>query len=593
MLKQALEIFKEQYDRDGEALILDAYIPPNGTYLVVERVPSGFTRREPVEIEMDKKNRTIERTSTELPFLCMADYHSSLVSMNKAIKSKVIHSNNYYAFFVKKASLRPEPGQAAAKLTEAVVRDYYETLRNPMQKYGKPESARICRKVEEQLGPPDSGRIDEIEDWILAHLEELSEKYAGKDYLKIFFRYGSEQDQWERDYRSEGERYLLPNIYNSNDSNISIKGRIYGLPDNNMGLNAKKPYLENKTRKTAAPYLISDEDVLLQKKFFDYLTNCAAAGKSNIYIDQEHGIRALAYDEALPAVDESFSGIYLRIKKGMEVEIHDADILPAYDQRLNPPLRFENLLGIETEELKREYGEVRTLWDLQALINEVLFEKTLISNYFTEPKDISIRNRTLYRNLLLARNGLFGWFGKGRRDRIQGMLDRVSLSLVQDAIQSDYRFVAINRFNLRMAIKQYFEGGKGMADQIYPIYQALRAKIAQKEYSQIDEDREYFYAVGQITSFFLSRNKGKKKPLSMGNPIINAKRDEVIKRRLRALFFKYNYDVEQNAMRCKNLYAMVLKYVPEGSVDSDMIIAGYLDRNMIYEKSEKGDKEEA
>ncbi len=189
--------------------------------------------------------------------------------------------------------------------------------------YNNSKSGRmIYQKVEGKLGPPDLQKIDEIEDWILTHIEELRKQYLGKDYLKIFFRYGSEEAEWNDAYRREGERYLIPNIYNSNDSNVSIQGRIYGLPNNNMGLNAKKPYLDNKTRKTAAPYLISSEEVLLQKKFFDFLMNQAAAGKVNVYIDHNHGIRALGYNEMLdPMDDEDFSGIYLRIKKGKEVEI--------------------------------------------------------------------------------------------------------------------------------------------------------------------------------------------------------------------------------------------------------------------------------
>ncbi|MCS4483504.1 hypothetical protein JQ038_17155 [Clostridium botulinum] len=54
-----------------------------------------------------------------------------------------------------------------------------------------------------------------------------------------------------------------------------------------MGLNSKKPYLENKSRKTKVPYLTSLEEVLLQKKFFDYLLNQVSIGKTNIYIDNE------------------------------------------------------------------------------------------------------------------------------------------------------------------------------------------------------------------------------------------------------------------------------------------------------------------
>ena len=54
-----------------------------------------------------------------------------------------------------------------------------------------------------------------------------------KDYLKIFFEAPMEQ------YQRENDRYLVPNIYNSNDYNLEVEGEVYGLPNNNLGMNAK------------------------------------------------------------------------------------------------------------------------------------------------------------------------------------------------------------------------------------------------------------------------------------------------------------------------------------------------------------------
>ena len=80
-------------------------------------------------------------------------------------------------------------------------------------------------------------------------------------------------------------RYLLPNIYNNNDYNVQIKDTVLGLPDNNLGMNAKKPYLAAKTKKIPVSYLLDGNDVMLQKMFFDYLMNLASAGKRDVYVD--------------------------------------------------------------------------------------------------------------------------------------------------------------------------------------------------------------------------------------------------------------------------------------------------------------------
>ena len=37
----------------------------------------------------------------------------------------------------------------------------------------------------------------------------------------------------------------------------------------------------------------------------------------------------------------------------------------------------------------------------------------------------------------------------------------------------------------------------------------------------------------------------------------------------------------------KNIYAMIVSYVPEGRVNQDMILAGYLRNNLIYESKKK------
>ena len=85
--------------------------------------------------------------------------------------------------------------------------------------------------------------------WIEDNVNEnLLENDNKKDYLKIFFV----EDDLEKSlelFRNEHKRYLIPNIFNSNDYNRKIGETIYGLSNNNMGLNSKKAFLENKIKK--------------------------------------------------------------------------------------------------------------------------------------------------------------------------------------------------------------------------------------------------------------------------------------------------------------------------------------------------------
>ncbi|MEA4827751.1 MAG: type I-B CRISPR-associated protein Cas8b/Csh1, partial [Clostridium sp.] len=100
-----------------------------------------------------------------------------------------------------------------------------------------------------------------------------------------------------------------------------------------------------------------------------------------------------------------------------------------------------------------------------------------------------------------------------------------------------------------------------------------------------ENDREYYFAVGQLASYFISLSKSKKKVHSLANPIINAKTDKRIKEQLERMFNKYNYDIDDRIKKFKNLYAMTVSYEPDGKIEKDLIIAGYLHSNLIYEKS--------
>ena len=81
-------------------------------------------------IKKPKETRSLICTDdTLLSDICFYDYHSKLISMNKPIDSKkVIHSNNYLAFAVKKESI------VTGKLTEVIIDNYYDTLKNPLEK---------------------------------------------------------------------------------------------------------------------------------------------------------------------------------------------------------------------------------------------------------------------------------------------------------------------------------------------------------------------------------------------------------------------------------------------------------------------------
>ena len=327
----------------------------------------------------------------------------------------------------------------------------------------------------------------------------------------------------------------------------------------------------------------------MQKEFFYYLINEASIGRVNVFVDTEKKTMDIKENSELP--EDNFSGLFLRIKKGKEVEIHDFDTITAYKSNLKKNLNVKNILNLDLEKNSyQKYPILKNKRDVQSILDEVFFSKYLINNYFADSGDMSIKDSVLKNNILISRYAIFNWIykgiEKGSGNGIAAVLDKVSLNIIKNSINNGFISKAAYQFNLRWSLKEYFEGGDNMADIIQDIKSALRGKINNKDTDKIDNDKEYYFAIGQLVSYLLSKSKGKKKPHSLANQFVNSKNNEDIKEKLRKLYVKYSYDPDINGKRFNNLYAMIVGYVSEGKVDNDLMIAGYLNSNLIYEKNE-------
>lgn len=572
MLQDCLEVFEKQLEKD-DSIVLKSYMPVDGTYVILKPEEDDFVVKDIVDIKYNKKQDELEgRNNIHFNNLCFYDYNSKLIDMNKPIDpKKIIHSNNYLSFYIKKDNL------TSGKLTKDIIENYYNILKNPYLKYSAKKAKAIYKDVEDEIGKVNIDEVDKIQNWIMNNIFNLPFEVTGKDYLKIFFLYPNE------DYEREGKRYLIPNIYNSNDLNIVNNNKIYGMPNDNIGLNSKKPYLENKTRKVSIPYLLDTDEVLKQRKLFDYLMNYVAQGYVNIYIDED---KISAYKNGdIPRNFES--GRYLRIQKGKEVEIHNYDVITNFQHNLKNPFKFKNYLKLNPEKVSLEdYKVYKNKSEMQTLINEVIFSKYLVSNYFTEPKDIRINNGILKNSLLISRNAVFDWLYKGANNGIYNVLENALTSVIKGNILEGNLKKASHQLNLKCSIKEY-KGDNGMANMLASVSESLRSKIRAKNTSGIENDEEYYFAMGQLVAYLISKNRGSKKPQSLVNPFLTAKSDEVIKAKISNLYKKYNHDIEFSGRRFNNLYSMVKGYKPDGKYNVDMFEAGFLHSNLIYEKDEE------
>ncbi|MGO0904763.1 CRISPR-associated protein Cse4 [Clostridioides difficile] len=577
MLKDCLEIFEKEYRAIGNSLITDNYVLSEGSYVLVK----DFSIIEKLEISKGNRDNTEELYSK----FSKLDYLSKLVDMNKPIDDKkIIHSNNYLSFFIKKENLRPDKNNSI-KLTEDIINNYYDVLLNPGLKYDK-KKKEIYDSMEKKYGRTDENNLNKVKVWIKNNIFTLVEDVKkDKNYLKIFF------DEEIDIYNIESQKYVIPNIYNKNDFNVTINGKTHGLPNNNMQLNAKKPFLELKTRKkNSTPYLIDEDEVLLQKAFFDYLMNKASNGEELVYISSEKGIHRKT------DIPNGFSGYILRIKKGKELEIHDFDTVVNLNTKIKK-INVKFVIPIEYDKYglnpSLEVGYINNLKKLEKTIDTIYFNKFMCNSYFREVKEINLNDLILRDIFVRNRDGLYTWFYKGRDNIVRQTFSKYSMDIIKNSIKNNNYVRAKEQYNLRIAIINYFYGGYKMADKIKCISESLFEKINSKQTQCIQSDEEYYFAIGQLASYLISKNKSSKnKNHSLINPILNARNKEKLMLEIRKLFKKYNYAIDYGSKRFDNLYSMIVGYeVEDKKINGDLLIGGYLYSNLIYTKGEEKDDE--
>lgn len=585
MLQECIEVFEGKLKKYTDQWLLDNYVPKDGTYVLIN-MQKDFLMEKNLNIKTDKKTGEVQGDSdSDYKYIAYLDYYSKLIEMNKPVDStKIIHSNNIYAFFVKKESLQ-------GKLTDKSIDGYYSVLQNPYQKYTKNNDKILYRQVEEQLGEIDTAQLETIHRWIKDNLTDFLANSeidtSRKDYLKLFF-IGNDREESKELIRREGQRYLLPNIFNKNDYNKNCENGIKGLPGNNMGMNSKKPYLENKTRKTKVPYMLDINKAMLQAQFFDYLAGQASKGNNNIYVDLERDTIEAFRNNHSPSHIET--GIYLRIQQGKELEIHNVDRITGYRNNLKRDFYMKNVMEVQEEYIANNglsYGKNTKLSEVETLVDDIFFGKRLKYNYFTKPEDMSFNDSVLKNTLLMYREQFWAWFYKGDMLRIEETVNEIAIKLIMESLQNDNNYKAKHQINLWISLVDYFNENRRLEQDMEDTRAKLKEHIDCKDEWEFTGDKEYYYAVGQLLNIFLKLSRGKNKSLSLVNPVLNAKKDKVIKDRMVTLFKKYNYAIDDNDFRIKNLLNHVMCYIPETKIDTYMVTAGFVANNLMYEKKQQ------
>lgn len=585
MIQESLEVFEKIFEKEGIDLVLDNYVPKNGTYIFVDldtgeikdTIKIQKTNEESNDYNLDEKNFFINN-------LKKLDYYCDLLDMNKPIDAKkVIHSNQIYGIFVKKNVIK-------SKLTEKIISDFTNRIKNPLLKYKNKKAKELYLSIEKELNELDINDVEFIYNWLLNNIytlddnEKVNLDYNEKDYLKIFFINYDDMEKTFSKFENEYKRYVLPNIFNSNDYNEICNGEVYGTSNYCYGLNAKKPYLQNKSRKKRAAYYISINEALLQKNFYDYLLENAKNKKYLVYFS-DYDIKAINYKD-IDQIPEKDYKYLLRIAYSKNIDIKGFDIISKNKSDRN--LKFINYFEINYDKFDKEstvqygnYGDSKII----QLIDSILFGKKLIYSYYNNDNELDIKEGEIKRLIVKYRDSLYRFIYLNDDSYLIKIIHDLYIDSVKISFKLGNEFRAKEKFNLGLSLEKDFGGVDNMA-----IINEAKNSYTNHYHSNDDwifaSDDEYYYGIGQILSYINRLRNTKDKNLSFINNICSSKDNKIIKKRVFNYINKYAFNININNYKLDQLIHNILIYEPQEEVNSMIIMAGFLGNLEILNKKE-------
>ena len=574
MIDEALEVFKKIYDKEGEKLVVNKHIPKDGTYILVN-IKSGKII-EKLNIFYDKKAKKVDGEFNQYySYIRAFDYYSNLVDMNKPMDpKKTIHSNQIYSFFIKKDSIREN------KLTKSIIEGYKKNLLNPEEKYNSKEGKELYKNIAEKLPKIEKDIVEDIFLWIEDNVNEnLLDNDNKKDYLKIFFVEDNLDKSLEL-FRNEHKRYLIPNIFNSNDYNKRIGETIYGLSNNNMGLNAKKAFLENKTRRVSTPYLVNTDEILLQYAFYNYLLPEVKQGNYFIYF-LENEIIPRTYKEDCP----NGAKYLLNASYSKDVDIKNFNVISKNSSK-EIIINFKEVLHQkkkDTDEI--EYGNLNKE-KMMNNINKIIFYNSLLGNFLLNDGDLDIKDIEIKKLLMKYRNSFYKWFYLNDEVEVKKNIKKIYLDAVMVAIGNGYFFKASQQLDFGFCLEKYFYGKSELMEEIMNVKEVFLNHTLSEEEWEFLNDEEYFFAVGQILAYINYMRNSKAKSLNFIKQLTFVKNIDVLKEKIKKIVISYSHIFETKNKKINRTVSNISLYQPK-EIRIDILLAGFTADIVFFKKREE------
>lgn len=566
-----------------ERIILDRHQMKNGLYVRIDR--EGNIKDNLI---VNKETSTIGNTYW---WFRDRDYYSSLLEMNKPVDTKKkIHSNNMYTIFIKCQNL-PEVGedkQLNYNQLEEIFDGYYNRLNREYDKKEKEilEIANIEVINIDDLKLFKNIMLKAIRKTIqfIKNLDKSSGFTAKNDYVKLFIESDINEDEDIKNYIKESNRYIDLKIFNCNDYNKTVKGKIYGLSNENMVLNNKKPYLELKSTKFKVPFKISLEQAIKNHKIIQWIENARDEnGKiiSNFNLNWDNDLSSKPDDNCDVGI------CFETIKTKTGCQIIENDFIPRNIKNLNKYFEYKNYLDYDKDEMTG----CKERYVLEGYVDRFFFKNQMKIVYYNDEYKPKGLNTYCSNAMTIMKIPMKNYFRLGIEDSLNSVIDKITLGIIESSLNDENvtKYSIACKENLRLNLLRYFEigGKKNMGDILTKVMEDVKTKVKAKEFIPIGSDDEFYYCIGQLTYYLCSLSEAKSKNQNMYNSIIKAQSSKKIKDILKHLYKVYNYKIGNANLKFNNLFSMIMGYEPTKKSNVDMIICGLTTNNVIYTKKEE------
>lgn len=632
MLKDLIPQFAEVV-KNNPRLIADNYELKEGIYI---RIPLNihFSEKKINYVIVGKKQDDIIGDNELLKWFKTMDRQSSVLrdDMNKSLDlpARKIHSTHAFTLFWKKDYVFGKDGEADTDTAKKHLIQFLETSipkadDRIYELYPIKARKKAEREAEERIRDTyfktnfkelfdystSKNRAEQKQQviyfWkenfeiVFDIIRNLVKQYNVKNYIKVFF------DLPIHIYEQENDLYLLPRIFNANSYNELLQNNIIGLPAYDVSMNAKKPFLEMKTRKTDVPTRVTLEEAHVMKDFYQWLQR---QGKFREIDLPFHELFGPGSGQTEKSRDVAKGAYYLSLDKNGSIDYYEnVPFSPNETWTLN----IENILERKEKAgqtfVIKSYEPIYKKKSLREVINKLFFNGYMPRNLLDQeaPKAVenifTIEMVSIY---TITRQALFDYLVKDTKETIRPFVKKYALKLIENQILQTTKGLSFQKqadaYHLYLALLKDIEKEEGaeMSDKIKSVYDTLKSKLQQNEGIVVCEsDKEFFFLAGQLGYYLLSQSEVaiQNKNYGLAEPILKARNALTLQNKLSELFDTYKHAIRMNYGVFNQAMAMVQGYETDAKIvghNRHMLIAGLCANNLFYQKSEinenKGDE---